>query len=231
MRTLNFKTFIPFLASILILIGANSCSNEIKPYFNAGKISPELLNNPSLPGSKKYKKQVRHIIKLQANPDLDEVEEAFREKHLQPEMLVQFVDEKISRQDYPKLYNLLDRTHQTARSATRKAKNYWDMKRPYVAIKKIQPLIAAHANPAYPSGHTTSSYTLARVLSLVFVEQKNEFLDRAKEIAQHRVLVGMHFPQDLDAGRQLSLLVMGGLIRDEQFLEDLKKAQKEIKNK
>lgn len=231
MRTANFKTFITFLASIFILFSANSYAKEIKPYFEAETISPKLLDNPSLPQSEKYQKEVEYIVNLQNDPDLNEVEEAFEEIHLKPEMLSQFVIKELDRAEFPALYKLLDRTHQTSKVVTSNAKTYWDMKRPYMATTKIKALIAAHSNPAYPSGHTSGSYTLARVLSMVYPDKKNEFLNRAKEIAEHRILVGMHFPQDIEAGKQLSLLIVGGLLQDKNFLKDLKKAKKEISSK
>ena len=228
MRTLHFKTVIIFLASILILISSISYASNIKPYFEATKISPELIDNPSLPGSKRYEKQVKYIIELQEEADMVEIDEAFDERHFTPEMVSQFVNTELERSKYPKLYKLLDRSYKTSKIVTKRAKNYFDLDRPYVSVEDIKPLIAAHANPSYPSGHTTESYVIARVLSMVFVKNKQDFLARAKEISEHRVLVGMHFPQDLDAGRQLSLLVMGGLIQNKNFLKDLKKAKKEI---
>ncbi|MBL6664629.1 MAG: phosphatase PAP2 family protein [Rickettsiales bacterium] len=228
MRIANSKTFVIFLASILIFVSVNSYASDIKPYFKGTSVSPELLKNPSLPASKKYKDEVRYIIKLQQNPDLGEIEEAFKERHLEPEMVATFVNKNLTRDKCQKLYQLLDRVHQTSRVVTSNAKNYWDMKRPYVAIETIKPLIAAHSNPAYPSGHTTGSYTIARVLSMVFPKQKSEFISRAQEIAEHRILVGMHFPQDIEAGKELSLLIVGGLIQDKHFLKDLEKAKKEV---
>lgn len=230
MKVFNIKSCAIFLASILISLNAYSHSHNLKPYFDENVISPNLISNPALPGSKKYQKQVKYIIKLQQDPDLDEVQEAFDERHLKVAMLAQFVNKNLTEKKYPKLYHLLHRVHMTAGYASRRAKNYWNLKRPYVAIKKIQPLIAAHANPAYPSGHTTASYSLAHILSLIFPQQKQQFLLRAQEIAKHRVLVGMHFPQDLDGGRELALLVVGGLLQNDNFQKDFKAAIKETKN-
>jgi len=228
MRTLNYRTVITFLASILILISANSYSQEIKPYFDESKISPKLIDNPALPGSQKYKREVKYVINLQRNPDIDSIDEAFAERHYKPEMVSKFVDKRLTRQKYPKLYKLLDKAYKTSKVVTSKAKHYWDLKRPYVAIKEINPLIAAHASPSFPSGHTTESYVSARVLSMIFPKKKNEFLERAKEVSDHRVLVGMHLPQDIEAGRQLSLLIIGSLVQNKHFLKDLKKAKKEV---
>lgn len=66
-------------------------------------------------------------------------------------------------------------------------------------------------------------------MSLLIPEKTANFDRKAESIAQHRVLVGMHFPHDIEGGKQLSLLIMGGLLQNHGFMIDLQKAQKELK--
>ena len=234
MKFFNSTLSTLFVASILIFTilikNANSYNRNLEPYLSPEKIFPQLIDSPALLGSKKYKKEVKYILKLQKNADLLEVDEAFKERHLRPEMILQNIFPNLSRPKYPKLYKLLDKVHTSAGYVSYNTKNYWGLKRPYVAIKKVRPLIAAHSNPAYPSGHTTVSYSLARILTLIFPDKKQDFLDRANVIANHRVLVGMHFPQDLKGGRQLSLLIVGAILQSEDFSRDLAAAKKELKD-
>ena len=59
--------------------------------------------------------------------------------------------------------------------------------------------------------------------------QANDFKNRAQEIAWHRVQMGMHYPQDLNAGKQLALILFGGLIHNHNFLKDFNDALVELK--
>jgi acid phosphatase (class A) len=93
----------------------------------------------------------------------------------------------------------------------------------------VQAIISPSKGYSYPSGHTTGSYLWASVLSLLMPKQANDFKNRAHEIAWHRVQVGMHYPQDLNGGKQLALVVLGGLIHNPDFLEDFNDALTELK--
>ena len=71
--------------------------------------------------------------------------------------------------------------------------------------------VTAHT-PAYPSGHSTGSRTLALYLSNLFPSHKQEFLNMAEECGMSRIILGVHYPSDHEAGVSLG----------EQFYERLK---------
>ena len=146
-------------------------------------------------------------------------------------MMTLAVDPKLTRTEYPAVYALLDRVSETSHEVCDQAKNYWHTERPYVADSRIKALIEPHRNPSYPSGHTVSAYTLAHVLTLLMPEKTAAFYGRAEQVAQHRVLVGMHFPNDLDGGRQLALLISGTMLQKPDFQKDLKAAQQELQKR
>jgi acid phosphatase (class A) len=168
---------------------------------------------------------------LQKNADEREVQESAEEKNLKPELTAQFVIPELARDDFPETYKFLDNVAQTSRVITTKFKDHFATKRPYISDKRVKALIDAHDNPAYPSGHTSGAYITAHALSLIFPNTKEEFFNRAEEIAQHRVLVGMHFPHDIQGGKQLAVIMSQKLASNEGFLRDLKAAQEEIANK
>lgn len=47
---------------------------------------------------------------------------------------------------------------------------------------------------SYPSGHSSFSRVFANVLSDIVPERRAEFFARADEVAQDRVIGGVHFP-------------------------------------
>ena len=230
MKLKHFKLVVIFVASTTFLNKANA-GEEISPYFEKSVISPELIANPFLQGSKENNDEINYIVKLQKDVDIEELEKAFNERHLKVEMLFENTLTDVTRENSPKLFKLLDKVYKTSKVTPATFKEYWNMTRPYVSSKDVQALIASHINPSYPSGHTSGSYVLANVLSLLYPQYKQQFLNRAEEIAQHRVLVGMHFPKDIEGGKQLSLLITGALLQNKNFQKDLAKAQKEINNK
>jgi acid phosphatase (class A) len=200
-----------------------------KPYFNASNFNPAVIDIPASADSKDLKEEIQQIIKLQENIELTDIDFALDEKELRPEIVTEYVNNNLSRQKYPKLYKLLDRVSSTSCNITDSIKNHYKIPRPYLLTKTVQPLISPSLGYAYPSGHTTGSYTYAAVLSLLMPKYSQDFKNRANEIAWHRVQVGMHYPQDLVGGKQLALVILGGLIQNQEFQQDFAEALQELK--
>ena len=55
-----------------------------------------------------------------------------------------------------------------------------------------------------------------------------DFLKRANEIANHRILVGMHFPHDIEAGKDLSKIILKKLHNNQRFNQDFAAAKAEL---
>lgn len=214
----------------LFLIFFTLCASaHASPYFAAETIKPTLISSPFKKGSAEWKKEISEIIEMQKNPDPREIEQAKKEFRYVSETLVLAVDESLSREKFPKLYAMLDRAGETSHAVNDQAKNYYDTKRPYLSDKRVKALIEAHSNPSYPSGHTCGSYTTAHIMALLVAQKRDQFYARAKKIAWHRALTGMHFPNDLDGGREMALLVVGGLLQNKDFQKDFSAAQQELR--
>lgn len=199
-----------------------------EPYLDPETIPPTVLNAPPAEKSVRWTSDVNDILTRQKHAIISDIQAAASEHTLTPEMIAIATDATLTRETHPALYHLLDRIGDTTRAVTGQAKKYWNTKRPYLMDARIKPLIDAHMDNAYPSGHTSMGYTLARALGMLMPEKHEAFLDRADTIAQHRVLVGMHYPSDIEAGRELSLIIFGGLLQNEEFQHDLQAAREEL---
>lgn len=219
--------------SRIILVIAVFCftaSAKAQPYFDINSISPNLIDPPIKIGSQAWEKEIDEIIKSQKNLDLEILDEATEEKKLRPETLINLVGLNLTRESNPKLFKLLDRTCETSRGTNEKIKEYWQQTRPYLADLRVKMLITPSDGFSYPSGHAVGSYIYAHILGLVIPEKRQEFLKYAARISKNRHLVGMHYKQDVESGKQMALLIVGGLTQSEDFQEDLREAQKEIQN-
>ncbi len=220
-----------YFFSIITLSLSNSFAKQVfhKPYFDATNIKPTVIDSPALLESKELHEEIKQIIELQKNIESKDIDFALDEKEMRPEIVTEYINNNLSRNKLPKLYKLLDRVGATSYFAMDKIKNHYKITRPYLANKTIQAIIPASDGYAYPSGHTTGSYLWASVLSLLMPKQAIDFKNRAQDIAWHRVQVGMHYPQDLQGGKQLALVLLGGLIQNQDFLKDFNEALTELK--
>jgi membrane-associated phospholipid phosphatase len=85
----------------------------------------------------------------------------------------------------------------------------WDSK--YTYMRKhpmeidpgVSSAIPATQSPSYPSEHATTAGAAAAVLAYLFPDQAAAVADMANKAAQSRVLAGVAFPSDVDAGIDL----------------------------
>jgi membrane-associated phospholipid phosphatase len=76
---------------------------------------------------------------------------------------------------------------------------YWQM-RPSQVDKTIVPSFPIPNFPSYPSGHAAFSAAAATFLGHRFPDERQELTRLAEEAAQSRVVSGLHYPFDCEAG-------------------------------
>ena len=74
---------------------------------------------------------------------------------------------------------------------------------------------------SYPSTHAAISRLFALVLADLVPERRAEFLERADQIAHDRLVIGVHFPTDLEAGKLLADRFHAALERSAAYQRDL----------
>jgi acid phosphatase (class A) len=188
----------------------------------------DLIDLPINRSSKEYKKELSQIIAIQSKIDLDELELSAQEKNFTALTLIKRANISANPKKNPQLFALLKNVTDTSISITDDFKNHFKTTRPYLADSRVKMLISPSKGYAYPSGHTTGSYIYAHVLGMIYPKKYSKLKEIAEEIAQHRVLVGMHFPHDIEGGKKLALLITGALTANNNFQQDLLKAKKEI---
>jgi acid phosphatase (class A) len=110
------------------------------------------------------------------------------------------------------------------------AKPFFGRVRPFLANPDaIKPLVKPSKSGAYPSGHTTRVTMVAIILAGMMPEKKDIIWARADEYAQSRVIGGMHYPNDLDAGRRAGTAMAALMFADPAFRADYEAAKVEVR--
>lgn len=81
--------------------------------------------------------------------------------------------------------------------------------RPYVVLSNIHQLVTPTEPNSFPSGHTSSSFSVVTVLSYVFREKKwlvCILIFLSIMIAFSRIYCGMHYPLDLIVGAAVGII-------------------------
>ena len=83
-------------------------------------------------------------------------------------------------------------------------------------------------NPDYPSGHSTSGWTVGLVLAEMAPDAASAILSRARAIGESRVVCGVHNASAIDAGFMTASAVVAALHGSAAFRADMGAARSEL---
>jgi acid phosphatase (class A) len=133
----------------------------------------------------------------------------------------------------PQVFELLNEAAVEGAGLTSEAKNYWKRTRPFAYSKDVEALgdmaraKAAEtasggdqAHLSYPSGHSTFGTVCAILLADMVPERRAELFARGLDYAHSRMVLGAHFPTDLEGGRLTGTVAAELLMRNPRFQQD-----------
>jgi acid phosphatase (class A) len=144
---------------------------------------------------------------------------------------------KLDRKNLPRLIRLLNRVAEDVLAAASEAKKRHPRPRPFqrFQLKRVcgqvvptKPEAAPTAGTSYPSGHAAVSWAAALVMMETRPSEATPLIMRAVEFGHSRVVCGVHFPSDVDAGRLVAVAVIDKLFATPAFRSDLLCAKREV---
>jgi acid phosphatase (class A) len=118
--------------------------------------------------------------------------------------------------------------------ATEAAKEHYARQRPYttadagaapVCVPKTDALTRSFS---YPSGHSTLSWAWGLVLAEMAPDRASQILARARGIGDSRVVCGVHYLSDVEAGRIVGASLVSALHGQAAFRADMDHARTEL---
>ncbi len=129
-------------------------------------------------------------------------------------------------QSYPKTTKLLQEAMVDMRLMEFAIKYQLLRARPYQLEKRLEPLKKI-SSPSFASGHTLWAYVQAYIMAELIPEKRTAFLEMAYEIGFSRELMGVHYPSDEEAARQLAHRMIRLMWNTKTFQEDFTNAKQE----
>ena len=106
-------------------------------------------------------------------------------------------------------------------SASRFIKKTYNRNRPFVASPEVNPCLGRIPGFSYPSGHATAARLFGLVLSELLPRQGAIFMRNADQAALNRVIGGVHYPSDVEAGKRLGDRLYREMLQNPAFVSDL----------
>lgn len=129
----------------------------------------------------------------------------------------------------PKVTALFKRIRDAETAVIGPAKDHYARPRPSVTEPKLDPVISVPGSKSYPSGHSAWAFAAGLVLADMLPEQRAQILARAAEFAHNRVVAGVHYPSDVDAGRISGSVLAAFLFASPAFRAEEKVATAELR--
>ena len=155
----------------------------------------------------------------------------------------------------PQVLALLNESAREAASLIGPAKNFYRRTRPFAFSSEVEGLAdvapAAHpsaetrrldtgaslmsgmtadmAHSSYPSGHATFGTVCAILLADMVPEQRAALFARGLDYAHSRMVVGAHFPTDLEGGRLTGTVAAELLMQNPRFQHDFALARSSLR--
>ncbi len=132
----------------------------------------------------------------------------------------------------PHLATLIRRVGADAGRMASEAKEVWPRQRPFlelghpICIPEARDRLARSAS--YPSGHAAIGWGVALVLSELVPARAEAILARGLAYGQSRVLCGVHWPTDVEAGQRVAAAALAATRRDAVYQSQYKLAAQEI---
>jgi len=131
----------------------------------------------------------------------------------------------------PALIGLLDRARLDVVRATRGPKVHYRRLRPFVGNEQpicVQRSQALADSYSYPSGHASQGWTYALILASLVPQKATAILARGRAYGESRVICGVHWLSDVEAGRTNGSAVYAALQGNAAFRADLDRARAEL---
>lgn len=132
----------------------------------------------------------------------------------------------------PATLAVLDRAGRAAGFAGDPVKFIHRRPRPFVTDSSITPCIPdderLRASFSYPSGHAALGFAWGLVLTELVPSRADALIERGRDFTWSRVVCGVHYPSDVEAGRTVAAAAVARLHADPDFQRQLAAARTEL---
>ena len=187
-----------------------------------------LLAPPPAPGSGEYAADLASARAVFAARTPAEEARAKKDASLSPFNFAPAIGDFFQKGRFPKLDGFFQSLRIKIAATIDTPKDYWKRARP-CEVDSALLLGRPETSFSYPSGHSTQGTVQALLLAELFPEQREAILAVGRDIGWDRVLLGKHFPTDVQAGRVLAQAIVRELKTSAAFQHDFAEVQAEVR--
>jgi acid phosphatase (class A) len=210
----------------------------VKGYLPPGAVDvSKILNGPPVVDSAGDKADVAHVRQANGHAKAARWERALLDDASVYDRIAEQLGFRPDRRRFQRFVRLLNRVAEDAFGAGGEAKKLFPRARPFqrVALTRVcgqkkvpKPEASPSGGTSYPSGHAVVSWAVALVMMEASPQSAQAIVARAVDYGESRVVCGLHFPSDIDAGHLVATAAVDKLFALPEFRRDFQCAKNEL---
>jgi acid phosphatase (class A) len=225
MRKTLWSSVVVLVLAIVVPAAAAEATYVTPDRFDLTK----LLAPPPAPDSERQKRDLADVLAVQNVRTPAQSQRALADATAGTFGFADVLGPNFNAQRVPAVAALFDRIRGDAAVAFSAGKDAWNRPRPFDATPEVNPVGDRPGGSSYPSGSSTNGYLTAILLSNMVPEKSAALFARGREFGDDRVILGVHFPSDIEAGRLAATALATALMQDPAFLKELAEAKSELR--
>jgi acid phosphatase (class A) len=189
----------------------------------------KLLAPAPAPDSEQQKRDLAAVLAVQRTRTQAQSERALADAAAGLFGFADVLGPNFNARSVPAVAALFDKVRGDAAVAFSAGKDAWNRPRPFVVSTEVDAVGDRPSGSSYPSGASTVGYLTAIVLANMVPENAPALFARGREFGDDRVILGVHFPSDVEAGRNAATALAAVLMQDAAFLKEFAAAKVELR--
>jgi len=179
----------------------------------------KLLAAPSCDDCDQTKAELKELTQMQQARTPAEQEHATADITISIPRFLEGANIKFDTAALDRCMNFFDKLAKLTKEASDNAKRSFCRTRPFKlpgnTLQPLQSIDKLKNSTSYPSGHTTYGTLMGTVLARMVPEKREELYARIADYSHRRMIAGVHYRSDIDAGK-----VLGSAIAADEFAAD-----------
>jgi acid phosphatase (class A) len=220
-------------AAIVVASTATGEESATKSFYVAPQsvVLTKLLPPPPASNSEAQARDMSAVLEVQRTRTAEAIRRAEADNVLSIFVYNDVLGPNFRPEKLPLTTEFFKKAQGDARAILLVTKHVWNRPRPHLVNSEVIPLGGKlRAAAAYPSGTTVFGTVTAIILANMVPEKSAEIFARGEEFAANRLVLGVHYPTDLVAGRLAGTVIASVLFQSPRFNTDLEVAQSELRS-
>ncbi|MFI5014077.1 MAG: phosphatase PAP2 family protein [Hyphomicrobiales bacterium] len=188
----------------------------------------DILAPPPAPQSPEGKAELAAVLAAQRTRTDADVKRAQADNELSVFRYANVLGEGFSQQNLPFATLFFNDVWADGGQVVNPARAHFNRQRPVAVDDRVKPVVGADGG-SYPSGAASFAYMAAILLADMVPEKAPAIFARAADWGHNRVVSGVHYPSDVEAGRISGSVIDNVLLHDAAFMADFAKAKAEVR--